>query len=191
MSVRGPLGARHRRLARHREGDRAPLRRTRRWARRDRLHAERHGCRAAADDLRGVGAEPVFIRGNMTSEQRPAEIENHGPWNVVVHNAATGVIRPALETEDKHWDWTLAPTPGRCSRSPEWRRPPCRRAPRSSGSPASGRRVCWRTTCSSEPRRRPSSHSSAISPSNCATRDPRQRSVWRRRRDGRPRALPE
>jgi enoyl-[acyl-carrier protein] reductase III len=26
---------------------------------------------------------------------------------VVVHNAATGVIRPALETEDKHWDWTL------------------------------------------------------------------------------------
>jgi len=25
---------------------------------------------------------------------------------VLVHNAATGVIRPALETEDKHWDWT-------------------------------------------------------------------------------------
>jgi enoyl-[acyl-carrier protein] reductase III len=24
-----------------------------------------------------------------------------------VHNAATGVIKPALETEDKHWDWTL------------------------------------------------------------------------------------
>jgi enoyl-[acyl-carrier protein] reductase III len=30
-----------------------------------------------------------------------------GPYRVVVHNAATGVIRPALETEDKHWDWTL------------------------------------------------------------------------------------
>jgi enoyl-[acyl-carrier protein] reductase III len=27
---------------------------------------------------------------------------------VLVHNAATGVIRPALETEDKHWDWTHA-----------------------------------------------------------------------------------
>jgi enoyl-[acyl-carrier protein] reductase III len=24
-----------------------------------------------------------------------------------VHNAATGVIRSALETTDKHWDWTL------------------------------------------------------------------------------------
>jgi enoyl-[acyl-carrier protein] reductase III len=30
-----------------------------------------------------------------------------GPLDVLVHNAATGVIRPALETEDKHWDWTL------------------------------------------------------------------------------------
>jgi enoyl-[acyl-carrier protein] reductase III len=25
-----------------------------------------------------------------------------------VHSAATGVVRPALETEDKHWDWTVA-----------------------------------------------------------------------------------
>ena len=25
---------------------------------------------------------------------------------MLVHNAATGIIRPALETEDKHWDWT-------------------------------------------------------------------------------------
>jgi enoyl-[acyl-carrier protein] reductase III len=35
------------------------------------------------------------------------EVTGAGPWNVVVHAAATGVIRPALETEDKHWDWTL------------------------------------------------------------------------------------
>ena len=27
---------------------------------------------------------------------------------MIVHAAATGVIRPALETEDKHWDWTLS-----------------------------------------------------------------------------------
>jgi enoyl-[acyl-carrier protein] reductase III len=36
------------------------------------------------------------------------EFASHGPYGVVVHNAATGVIRSALETEDKHWDWTLA-----------------------------------------------------------------------------------
>ena len=28
------------------------------------------------------------------------------PLRALVHNAATGVIRPALETDDKHWDWT-------------------------------------------------------------------------------------
>ena len=31
-----------------------------------------------------------------------------GPLDALVHAAATGVIRPALETEDKHWDWTLS-----------------------------------------------------------------------------------
>ena len=27
---------------------------------------------------------------------------------MLIHAAATGVIRPALETDDKHWDWTLS-----------------------------------------------------------------------------------
>ena len=35
------------------------------------------------------------------------EVAALGPLDALVHNAATGVIRPALETEDKHWDWTL------------------------------------------------------------------------------------
>ena len=61
----------------------------------------------AAEAVRGLGAEPLLIRGNVTSERVLSEVESGGPWNVVVHNAATGVIRPALETEDKHWDWTL------------------------------------------------------------------------------------
>jgi len=61
----------------------------------------------AANELRALGAEPVLIRGNVTSDRVLSEVEQQGPWNVLVHNAATGVIRPALETEDKHWDWTL------------------------------------------------------------------------------------
>jgi enoyl-[acyl-carrier protein] reductase III len=60
-----------------------------------------------ADELRGLGAEPLLLRGNIAAGRVLGEVESHGPWNVVVHNAATGVIRPALETEDKHWDWTL------------------------------------------------------------------------------------
>jgi enoyl-[acyl-carrier protein] reductase III len=62
---------------------------------------------AAADELRAAGAEPVLVRGNVSSDRVVQEFAGHGPYDVVVHNAATGVIRPALETEDKHWDWTL------------------------------------------------------------------------------------
>jgi enoyl-[acyl-carrier protein] reductase III len=62
---------------------------------------------AAADDVRAAGAEPILVRGNVASDKVVAEFAAHGPYGTVVHNAATGVIRPALETEDKHWDWTL------------------------------------------------------------------------------------
>ena len=61
----------------------------------------------AAEELRRTGAEPVLVRGNVSSERVVAEFAAAGPYDVVVHNAATGVIRPALEAEDKHWDWTL------------------------------------------------------------------------------------
>ena len=61
----------------------------------------------AAEDLRAAGSEPVLVRGNVASERVVAEFASHGPYAVIVHNAATGVIRAALETEDKHWDWTL------------------------------------------------------------------------------------
>jgi len=61
-----------------------------------------------ADEIRKRGAEPVLVRGNVASERVAREVADLGPLDVLVHNAATGVIRPALETEDKHWDWTLA-----------------------------------------------------------------------------------
>ena len=61
----------------------------------------------AAEEIRALGAEPVLLRGNVTSEGVLAQVTALGSLDVVVHNAATGVIRPALETEDKHWDWTL------------------------------------------------------------------------------------
>jgi len=60
-----------------------------------------------ASELRALGAEPVLVRGNVTSNRVLEQIEGLGALDVFVHNAATGVIRPALETEEKHWDWTL------------------------------------------------------------------------------------
>ena len=62
---------------------------------------------ATAEELRALGAEPVLVRGNVSSKRVLEQVAALGPLDVLVHNAATGVIRPALETEDKHWDWTL------------------------------------------------------------------------------------
>ena len=60
-----------------------------------------------AEELRAAGAEPVLVRGNVASERVVGEVAALGSLDVLVHNAATGVIRPALATEDKHWGWTL------------------------------------------------------------------------------------
>ena len=61
---------------------------------------------ATAAELEALGAEPVLVRGNVPSERVLEQVAALGPIDALVHNAATGVIRPALETEDKHWDWT-------------------------------------------------------------------------------------
>jgi enoyl-[acyl-carrier protein] reductase III len=61
----------------------------------------------ASHELQELGAEVTLVRGNVTSERVLGEVADLGPLDVLVHNAATGVIRPALETVDKHWDWTM------------------------------------------------------------------------------------
>jgi enoyl-[acyl-carrier protein] reductase III len=69
------------------------------------------GDRAAeetASELIALGAEPVLVRGSVASQRIADEVAALGALDVLVHAAATGVIRPALDTEDKHWDWTLS-----------------------------------------------------------------------------------
>jgi enoyl-[acyl-carrier protein] reductase III len=61
-----------------------------------------------AAEVRRLGAEPVLVRGNVASPGVTEQVAGLGPLNVLVHNAATGVIRPAIETEDKHFDWTMS-----------------------------------------------------------------------------------
>jgi len=62
---------------------------------------------ATAEEIRAAGAEPVLVRGNITSARVLEEVAALGPLDVLVHNAASGVVRDALDTEEKHWDWTL------------------------------------------------------------------------------------
>ena len=60
-----------------------------------------------AQELKVLGAKAILVRGNVSSERVHGEVAALGSLDMLIHNAATGVIRPALETEDKHWDWTL------------------------------------------------------------------------------------
>ena len=60
-----------------------------------------------AEELRARGAEPVLVRGNVSTEKVAHHVADLGPLDALVHSAATGVSRPALDTEDKHWDWTM------------------------------------------------------------------------------------
>ena len=61
-----------------------------------------------AEELRGLGAEPILVRGNVASARVAEQVAELGPLDALVHAAATGVIRPALDTSDKHFDWTLS-----------------------------------------------------------------------------------
>jgi enoyl-[acyl-carrier protein] reductase III len=61
-----------------------------------------------AEEIRKLGAEPVLLRGNIGDpEKTRALLGDAGPLDVIVSNAATGVIRPFQELDEKHWDWTL------------------------------------------------------------------------------------
>jgi len=62
---------------------------------------------SAAAELRALGAAVTLVRGNVTSQRVLDEVAALGPLDALVHNAATGVVRPVLEAEERHWDWTL------------------------------------------------------------------------------------
>jgi enoyl-[acyl-carrier protein] reductase III len=71
------------------------------------LRSDRAAEETAAE-IAARGAEPVLLRGNVGDPERvEALLSDVGPLDILVANAATGVIRPALELEEKHWDWTM------------------------------------------------------------------------------------
>ncbi len=62
----------------------------------------------AAAEIEELGTRVTLVRGNVSSAKVADQVAALGPLDVLVHNAATGVARPALETEDKHFDWTMS-----------------------------------------------------------------------------------
>ena len=65
-----------------------------------------------AEEIRGLGRNAHVFRANLGNpEETPKLIEEvaalESPIDVFVSNAASGVLRPAVEIKPKHWSWTI------------------------------------------------------------------------------------
>ena len=120
------------------------------------------------------------------------EVAALGPLDALVHNAATGVARPALETEDKHWDWTLAAN-ARALLSLARAAVPCDAERRRDRRDLQPRLVARARELRARRHVEGGARVGRALPRRGAraARHPRQRGVGRRRQDGRARRLPE
>ena len=72
-------------------------------------HAE---AESLCDEVRVMGRRAHVIQGNVASpesvEETFADFRTHfDRLDIVVNNAASGVLRPALELTLKHWRWCI------------------------------------------------------------------------------------
>ena len=69
-------------------------------------------AQATVDELVAAGVTAVRIKAHIGDEAAVESLvnkieEEFGRLDILVNNAASGVMRPAAELSAKHWDWTL------------------------------------------------------------------------------------
>ncbi|WP_416149035.1 enoyl-[acyl-carrier-protein] reductase FabL [Salipaludibacillus sp. HK11] len=65
-----------------------------------------------AEEIRKLGQEAIAIKANVAKKEKVKEMfeeidKYFGRIDILVNNAASGVLRPILEVEESHWDWTM------------------------------------------------------------------------------------
>ncbi|WP_100330438.1 enoyl-[acyl-carrier-protein] reductase FabL [Bacillus xiapuensis] len=65
-----------------------------------------------AEEIKALGREVLLVKANVGDVDKVkamfAEVkEKFGRLDVFINNAASGVQRPIMELEEKHWDWTM------------------------------------------------------------------------------------
>ncbi len=72
----------------------------------------RESAEAVAAEIRKMGRNPLLLKGNVAEEahiQRMVE-EMQAAWgrlDIIVSNAASGVLKPVDELKPHHWEWTM------------------------------------------------------------------------------------
>ena len=69
-------------------------------------------ARAAEEELGAHGVAALRHRANLADDVAieglvDAAVEQFGKIDILVNNAASGVMRSSVEISEKHWDWTL------------------------------------------------------------------------------------
>jgi enoyl-[acyl-carrier protein] reductase III len=72
----------------------------------------REDAEKTAAQIEEIGRHAVVIKGHLGDHDKARGVahrllEELGPPSVVVSNAASGVLRPLEEIDDRGWDWTL------------------------------------------------------------------------------------
>ena len=69
-------------------------------------------ARETQQEIESLGVRCLRVRAHLGDEDKIGDLfeavdAEFGRLDILVNNAATGVQRPALELESRHWDWTL------------------------------------------------------------------------------------
>ncbi|NGP46575.1 enoyl-[acyl-carrier-protein] reductase FabL [Bacillaceae bacterium SIJ1] len=72
----------------------------------------RSAAKEVVEEMESYGVKAAAIRANVGDREKIAELfaaydEHFDGLDIFINNAASGVLRPAMELEEKHWDWTM------------------------------------------------------------------------------------
>lgn len=72
----------------------------------------RSAAEETVKEIEALGQKALMVRANVGDVKKLREMfeqvkETFGRLDVFVSNAASGVLRPIMEIEESHWDWTM------------------------------------------------------------------------------------
>ena len=65
-----------------------------------------------AKEIEALGRQALVVKANVGKPEKIKELfaqidETFGRLDILINNAASGVMRPLMELEESHWDWTM------------------------------------------------------------------------------------